>query len=525
MYNSTVLTKCKEYDIIRRKCGIHFQNKYYREVIMKKTWQKVLLIIGISLFGLLLIVGGFALAGNLYVANQSTDDTPAQVEITPNELGTVVAVGRGLYDASGNRFDIKGINFGNLFIAEGWMTVNSIGALYNEDGSFQSVNEQGVVEAYEEIYQQEFDAILADRVAKGDFTEEQLEELLETFFYSYCTEADFKLISDTGLNTIRLPMYYRNFMEGSDDALVMREDAFEKLDYFLELAKKYNLKVIVDMHGVVGGQSGFEHCGTRDMDFWENETYITSMCTLWKNIATYYVNERPDLASTILAYDLVNEPTKRTDLGSGKLQWDVMDRLYDAIREVDEHHVISIEGVWYPISLPDPETYGWENVLYQYHFYNWNHDKGISNELFYTLMNTLYMFSDYDVPKFIGEFNFFGDKASWDKYLHQYDELGWGWTIWSYKIVSVGWWDNSWGLVVNKMFLENNADTPVADYKLKLDIRTASFEEIMDVWSNEQTKYDGQEGSYKIYEDGTLYHVLKEYFGDNCRVDTAEVVK
>ena len=179
LYNSPVLTKCKEYDIIIWKCGIHFQNEYYCEVIMKKTWQKVLLIIGISLLGLLLIVGGFALAGNLYVANQSADDTPAQVEITPNELGTVVAVGRGLYDASGNRFDIKGINFGNLFIAEGWMTVNSIGALYNEDGSFQSVNEQGVVEAYEEIYQQEFDAILADRVAKGDFTEEQLVELLE----------------------------------------------------------------------------------------------------------------------------------------------------------------------------------------------------------------------------------------------------------------------------------------------------------------------------------------------------------
>ena len=491
----------------------------------KKVWKKVLLGIGIALASILLIVGGFALAGNLYVAGKSADDIPAHVEITPNEFGTVVAVGRGLYDADGNRFDIKGINFGNLFIAEGWMTVNSVGALYNKDGSFQSVNEQGVVEAYEEIYQEEFDAILAERVANGDFTEEQLNQLLDTFFYAYCTEADFKLISDTGLNTIRLPMYYRNFMEGPDDALVMREDAFDKLDYFLELAKKYDLKVIIDMHGVVGGQSGYEHCGTRDIDFWYTETYIASMCELWKNIASYYVNERPDLAATILAYDLVNEPTSKNEFGTGKLQWQVMDRLYDAIREVDEHHVISIEGVWYPISLPNPEKYGWENVLYQYHFYNWNHDKGISNELFYTLMNTMYMFTDYDVPKFVGEFNFFSDKEAWDKYLHQYDELGWGWTVWSYKIVSVGWWDNSWGLVVNKMFLENDADVPVEDYKLKLDIRTASFEEIMSVWSNEQTKYNGQEGSYKIYEDGTLYLVFKDYFGDDCVIDTGEVVK
>ena len=491
---------------------------------MKKVLKKALLGIGIALVAVLLIVGALALAGNSYVAKKSADDIPAHVELTPNEFGTIVAVGRGLYDANGNRYDIKGINFGNLFIAEGWMTVNSIGALYNEDGSFQSVNEQGVVEAYEEIYQEEFDAILAERIAKGDFTEEQVDELLETFFYAYCTEADFKLISDTGLNTIRLPMYYRNFMEGSDEALTMRADAFEKLDYFLELAQKYNLKVIIDMHGVVGGQSGYEHCGTRDMDFWENETYIASMCELWKNIASYYVNERPDLASTILAYDLVNEPTKRTEAGTGKLQWEVMDRLYDAIREVDKHHVISIEGVWYPISLPNPEKYGWENVLYQYHFYNWNHDKGVSNELFYTLMNTLYMFSDYEVPKFVGEFNFFADQDSWSKYLNQYDELGWGWTVWSYKIVSVGWWDNSWGLVVNKLFLENDANTPIEDYNLKLDIRTASFEEIMAVWSNEQTQYDGQEGSYKIYKDGKLYLVFKDYFGDDCKIDTNEVV-
>ena len=481
----------------------------------------------IGLVSVLLVVailaGGLVVYGNLYVSKQHNSDTPSHVDIDANEFGTITAVGCGLYDANGDRFEIKGINFGNLFIAEGWMTVNSVGAAFNDDGSFVKVNEQGIVEEYEEIYQEEMDKILADRVANGDFTQEQLDELNEAFFYAYCTEADFQLIKDTGLNTIRLPMYYRNFMEGPDEALTMREDAFEKLDYFLELAKKYDLKVIVDMHGVVGGQSGYEHCGTRDMDFWENETYIQSMCDLWRNIASYYVTERPDLASTILAYDLVNEPTKRTDIGTGPLQWQVMDRLYDAIREVDQHHVISIEGVWYPMSLPSPEKYGWENVLYQYHFYNWNSGNGVSNEMFYSLMYILYSMSDYDVPKFVGEFNFFGDKASWSKYLAQYDELGWGWTIWSYKIVSVGWWESSWGLVVNKLNIQNDADTPIEDYKLKLDLRTASYEEIMEVWSNEYTSYNGQEGAYKLYHDGTLYNVFKEYFGENFKIDESQL--
>ena len=486
--------------------------------------SKVLIGLAIFFLVVLFVVLGFFAIGENYVKNPEKHAIPEQVDVVPNEYDTIVAVGRGLYDSNGDRFDIKGINFGNLFIAEGWMTVNSVGALYNDDGSFKRVTNQGIVEDYEEIYQEEMDAILLERVAKGDFTKEELDALNDAFFYSYCTEADFKLIKDSGLNTIRLPMYYRNFMEGPDDNLVMREDAFEKLDYFLELAQKYELKVIIDMHGGVGGQSGYEHSGTRDTDFWSNETYIESMCELWKNIALHYVNDRQDLASTILAYDLVNEPTLRTSLGTGRKQWKVMDRLYDAIREVDTHHVISIEGVWYPISLPKPEKYGWENVLYQYHFYNWNHDKGISNKVFYGLMFTLYSMSDYDVPKFVGEFNFFADDEAWNKYLNKFDELGWGWTVWSYKVVSVGWWDNSWGLVVHKLNIQNDADTPIEDYKLKLDIRTASYEEIMAVWSGEQTKYGEQDGSYKLYKDGKLYNVLKEYFGDKCVIDEAELV-
>ncbi len=487
--------------------------------------KKVFIALVSVLLAVLVVFGSLAVYENVYISKQSGDDIPSSVDLTPNEFGTVTAVGRGLYDKNGDRFDIKGINFGNLFISEGWMTVNSVGALYNKDGSFKKVNEQGIVEEYEEIYQQEMDQILAERVANGDFTEEQLDELLDAFFYAYCTEADFQLIKDIGFNTIRLPMYYRNFMEGADDALTMRDDAFEKLDYFLELAKKYELKVIIDMHGVVGGQSGFEHCGTRDMEFWQNETYINSMCDLWRNIATYYIEERPDLASTILAYDLVNEPTKRTEIGTGPLQWKVMDRMYDAIREVDKHHVISIEGVWFPVSLPSPEKYGWENVLYQYHFYNWTHDKGTPNDVFYGFMYLLYSMSDYDVPKLIGEFSFFGNRDAWSEYLAQYDRLGWGWTIWSYKIVSVGWWENSWGLVVNKLNLQNDPDTAIEDYKLKTDLRTASYDEIMAVWSNEQTNYAGQDGSYKLYQDGTLYNVLKDYFGDDFKVDESEIHK
>ena len=493
--------------------------------------KKFLLGLVVFLIIILLVAAVAVILGNKYVANQSSEDIPSHVDIKANEHGTIVAVDRGLYDENGDRFEIKGINYGNLFIAEGWMTINSVGAKYNDDGSFERVNNQGIVEEYEEIFQEEMDAIFAER-----FTDEQIEALNDAFFEAYCTEADFKLIADTGLNTIRLPVYYRTFLNTHDRYRLSDEDlcamdfdsiqlTFDKVDLFMEYAQKYNLKVILDMHGVMGGQSGYEHCGTRDMDFWDTEEYIVFMSNLWQAIAEHYTTDRADLASTILAFDLANEPTKRNEAGTGKLQWDGMDRLYDAIREVDSCHVISIEGVWYPNCLPDPADYGWENVLYQYHFYNWNHDKGVSNEMFYSLMYALYTQTNYNVPKLVGEFNLFGNSEAWGKYLLQYDELGWGWTIWSYKIVSVGWWDSSWGIVVNKLNLQNDRGTAIEDYELKLDLRTASYEEILAAWSGEYTQYDGQEGVYKLYRDGMLYNVLKDYFGEDFKVDAREVVR
>lgn len=491
--------------------------------------REFLLALAIFLLAIVLLLVGFLTWGYFYGENY-VYDAPEQIELAPNEHGTITAHGKGLYDASGKRFDIKGVNFGNLFIAEGWMTVNSLGALMNEDGSYVKTSTDGnyIVEEYEEIFQEEMDEVLSR------FTDEQLQELNDAYFESYCTEADFQLIKDLGMNTIRLPMYYRNFLTTHDRYRLSDEElcsmnfedielVFDKLDTFLAYAEKYDLKVIIDMHGVMGGQSGFEHCGTRDIDFWDNEEYIEFMCNLWRAIAEHYLDS--DYSSTILAYDLANEPTNRNEVGTGPKQWKVLDRLYDAIREVDSEHVISIEGVWFPVSLPSPEKYGWENVLYQFHYYNWPW-QGTSNELYYSFVFALSSLVDFDVPKMVGEFTFFGDTDAWVKYLNAYDQHGWGWTIWSYKMISVGYWDNSWGIVVQKLHLYNKngelQDNDSENDNLKLDLRTATFDEIKAAWSDQNTAYGEQEGVYTYVDewnaDGTVkkyattYRALMEYF-------------
>lgn len=456
-------------------------------------YLRVLIIIGIVLAVIGLIIGALCINVSVFRKNYYAE-LPDKVDPL-NETGIqpLRAVGRGIYDKHGNRVALNGINFGNWFLQEGWMSVNSIGPSLDKNGNYVKINEDGIVEEYEETFH---DEVMQLMYANPNLTAAQVEELWELYHDEFIKEVDFANVKAMGLNTIRLPVSYRNFMEGEDDALTMRTDAFERLDWALEMCKKYGLYAIIDMHAVVGGQSGYEHSSTRDIDFWTNEVYQQEMCDLWKEIARHYVEDRADLFETIAAYDLVNEPVDRNTPATTRKQAKVMDKMYQAIRQVDKLHMISIEFCWFFNVFPDPDTYGWENVLYQIHLYNWVHDV-IPNDFFYWVQDLVHSFAQHDVPYLIGEFNLFNDEDEWVKWLDEYDARGWNWTIWNYKVASVGWWDNSWGLYVYRMNLQNE--------QLKVNLGTATYDQIYSEWQ----KVGTDKGYYKLYEDGILYKVLK----------------
>jgi hypothetical protein len=75
--------------------------------------------------------------------------------------------------------------------------------------------------------------------------------------------------------------------------------------------------------------------------------------------------------------------------------------------------------------------------------------------------------------------------------------MGFNWTFWSYKTISVGYWDTSWGIYVQKMNLFNE--------QKKLDVRTATYDEIYNVWSKEST-------AEKYTSTGILMKSIKAYF-------------
>ena len=160
---------------------------------MKKG--KKIIITTFSIIGTLLIALG--ITANLAFNTNKKDyaSLPKTQNVEHEKIETYKAIGKGIYDLDGNLFQIKGINYGNLLIQEGWMSVNSIGPKLNEDGSYVKINEQGIVEEYLELYQEELDEALMNN---PNLDKEKIEELYNLYYMSYCQEDDFKNIKDIG---------------------------------------------------------------------------------------------------------------------------------------------------------------------------------------------------------------------------------------------------------------------------------------------------------------------------------------
>ena len=376
-------------------------------------------------------------------------------------LPMLSAVGEDIVDADGNAVALRGTNFGGWLVQEGWMCPT-----------------------------EQTDTLSTDMTLYSRFGKEKAEALIAAYQDSWITEEDFKTVKELGLNVVRVPFTYMNVYhhlsdEGEllhPDEFTLREDPFERLDFALEMCKKYGLYLILDMHGAVGSQNGSDHSGdTSRTNLYAGtelgEAYREKTAELWALVAEHFAGE-----SNVAGYDLLNEPTR----ASGATQWDYYDVLYKAVREADPDHMIFIEATWEPNNLPSPEDYGWENVVYEYHHYNWDYNDQ-SNKSFYTFKKLLG--NTHKVPSLIGEFNAWGDsRRSTGKrdqtdleanagVLEFYNGEGWHWTAWTYKVVGT-LRDSNWGLF--------NASTLLKDVT-KIDPETDSYEDILAAWSSVDT--------------------------------------
>ncbi|OGL22210.1 hypothetical protein A2707_02640 [Candidatus Saccharibacteria bacterium RIFCSPHIGHO2_01_FULL_45_15] len=160
---------------------------------------------------------------------------------------------------------LRGVNFGGWLIVEKWLTPR----LFTDE---TSIDEYGLSQSH------------------------QGRQKIVTHRDVFITESDFAWCRDHGIKLIRLPVGHWLFE--SDEGYVPQ---LKWVDWTFKMAKKYDLKVLVDLHAAKGSQNGAEHSGRVGAIRWsecQNDT-IDLLC----QIAKRYGKEQ-----ALWGIELLNEP-------------------------------------------------------------------------------------------------------------------------------------------------------------------------------------------------------------------------
>lgn len=279
------------------------------------------------------------------------------------------------------------------------------------------------------------------RVLAQRFGDSGRDSLINAYQDTYLQEKDFRILSNLGMSAVRLPIYYLNHM--NEDGSWKRDASgridFRRIEWVVNMAKKYRMYVILDLHGAPGSQNGADHSGKigGSGELWNNPRYQEQTLAFWRELARRFRNE-----STVAGYDILNEPSLSYPGAATRPVLDMYDRIYREIRAVDPQHIVIMEGIWDWTAITRPSDYGWVNVIYSFHYYHWGNDSNYQSQVDFveSKINQERQFLSYNVPHYVGEFTLFNLQSSWEYALRRYNDAGWHWTSWTYKGTNIGNW-------------------------------------------------------------------------------------
>lgn len=372
----------------------------------------------------------------------------------------------------GKEILLHGVNFGSLFLIEPWIL--------------------GISET--DTPRIEDDWSVRD-ILSSRFGASESQKLLDEFYNTYIQASDIDALYNLGVNMIRLPISYR-LLQNEDGSWIRNPSGqidFGRIDRVIKDCADRGLYVLLDLHGAPGSQSKERHSGRMDFNKLfdsssEGEDYRRRTVELWQSIALHYQNN-----TALCGYDLLNEPSEPADEPSKNALWKLYDRIYKTIRSVDKNHIIMMEGASDWATLPRPAVMGWENVVYQFHYYHVSHNEDlrahkafIDQKVREGRMGQL----EYQVPVMIGEFTCLGYEPTWAYYLENFNREKWGWALWTFKS---RYSSPGWGLF--------NHQRPAADLPR---LRTDSFQSLLSKLPSYATL-----GYYSL--NGTLAKLIKDY--------------
>jgi hypothetical protein len=272
------------------------------------------------------------------------------------------------------------------------------------------------------------------------------------------TEDDFLTLKHWNVNLIRL-QYTRNWGEADTDQDLDEYDRWldEKLkhtDFILEQARKYGIKVVIDLHSPPGGRDK-----SMDMKMFYDEKFARHFIAVWEKIAKRYKGN-----PVVWGYDLVNEPVQTRPAKYD--YWTLQKMAAQAVRAIDPETPIIIESnEW---DSPNAFTYlpalEMDNVIYQVHMYvpgSFTHQAvgnsaGVKSGWVQTTYPGMISGANWDIEEirrslkpvrdfqkkhnakiFVGEFSAIAWAPGAEKYLADciqvFEEYQWDWTYHAFR--------------------------------------------------------------------------------------------
>ena len=116
---------------------------------------------------------------------------------------------------------------------------------------------------------------------------------------TFITEADFRWMRDNGINAVRIPVGY--WVLRGDGPL---RSAIGRLDWAVRMAEKYDIRVLVCLHGAPGSQNGHDHSGKAGAVGWfDSVEYRQQTVDILRELA-----ERYSQTQAVWGIELLNEP-------------------------------------------------------------------------------------------------------------------------------------------------------------------------------------------------------------------------
>ncbi|KOH45932.1 cellulase family glycosylhydrolase [Sunxiuqinia dokdonensis] len=307
--------------------------------------------------------------------------------------------GQDIVNEDGEAVYLRGVGLGNWMLPEGYMW------RFGKDGDRP----------------RRIEKLISDMIG-----EQEAAAFWQSFRANYITEADIERIAELGFNSVRPALNSRLFVtEGENNEFI--DEGFLLLDQLIAWCKKHQLYVIIDMHGAPGGQTGqnIDDSPNDIPELFTDPKNQDLLVELWVRIARRYKDE-----PTVAAYDLLNEPLPENTGAADKYKDQLVPlykRLIQAIREVDQKHMFTIEGYnwsnnWSLFDEPLDD-----NAFYQFHYYCWNRPDHLNS-----IEHFLEQRDELNVPVWVGETGEKGN-AIYFATSQYFEKNNIGWSFWPWK--------------------------------------------------------------------------------------------